>query len=1007
MKTRKLWCAVFVAVLTATAALAQTRLDGTISGGVVDSQRLGVPGATVTVSSPALIQTTVVTTGPDGRYRATRLPVGTYTVQVEMDGFNTAQVRDIVLAVGQTLEINVTLDPSPVSEVVTIVAQQPVIDKAQVKNVQTISKDVVEQLPLSRDPILGPTQLAPGVVERTVAGSGRNETNYLVDGANVNAPDQGFAEANISWDAIEEIEFITTTNPMENYGSIGGTLNLVTRTGSNNLHAMAQYYFTNKDLSQVLLPEENSDTLNIGQPALKEYERDLSARVAGPVVKDRLWFVANYRNFDDEQLGSFVPVSINGVQYDNYNATYNQRWAFAKLTAQISPSVRWFGSWNWTEGDRPNDFSVPARRTQEATRHWQAKQHTASSQLTWTMSSRTLLDFRFGLWRFNFLGSLQDGTENNPAYSDAFTGYQWGRWARAHGATDKRNYNGSLGITHFVDGWGGSHEFRGGLDYQDLNGDFTFWNENSVFDWRAYNQNLYYYRGLHGLSAPDPVLGDGLITFTTAAASQGGAPATPALFTRVGGFVSDIWHVNDRLTLNLGLRYDTTSSQIGDVVKGPSDPLAQAIGEAVFVPRWGVNPFGTLTSEGKDDRIPWKGFSASVGFAYDLTGDSKTILKGSFGRYQQRLLGWHFDAGVPSGDANFPMNWFDLNGNQQLDPPGVDRYVQANNASPLGLVGTTWHENIDPNVKTPYMNEFRAGIERQLGDFNVGVAGIYRDRKNQISDLLYDLKTGEYWSDVDSGYWIPFTTTVPAAGAEFPAVPVTMYFQSTDAPARFTRLTNVPDEATARYTALDITVNRRWKGNFLLGGSVVFSKNYGTYGIAGDTGFGQFQDPNFPINREDARQPFDRPVVVKLWGSVMLPGQVRASFNFIQSQGAPWNRTVTVRPPAAWAAANGASTASESIWLETRGARRDQSTTNLDLRVEKLFRLNDKHEIGVFADAFNATGFSYLTFQSNPGGTWSPAGENTTAGTFSPASTGARTQVGVRTVRLSIRYRFN
>src|SRR5439155_24389913 len=141
-------------------------------------------------------------------------------------------------------------------------------------------------------------------------------------------------------------------------------------------------------------------------------------------------------------------------------------------------------------------------------------------------------------------------------------------------------------------------------------------------------------------------------------------------------------------------------------------------------------------------------------------------------------------------------------------------------------------------------------------------------------------------------------TTVPAVGGSFPAVPITVYFQKNNAPDAFTRLTNVPD-ATARYMALEITANKRWNGHYLFGGSVVFSKNYGSYLQSGGNGLGQFQTPNYAINRADARQPFDRPVVVKLWGSVALPAKVRGSYNFIYTQGAPWNRTVTVRPPAA------------------------------------------------------------------------------------------------------------
>ena len=235
---------------------------------------------------------------------------------------------------------------------------------------------------------------------------------------------------------------------------------------------------------------------------------------------------------------------------------------------------------------------------------------------------------------------------------------------------------------------------------------------------------------------------------------------------------------------------------------------------------------------------------------------------------------------------------------------------------------------------------------------------------------------------------------------------MTVYFQTNNAPAAFTRLTNIP-EAIARYQALEFTANKRWNGRYMVGASLVFSKNYGTYEIAGGTGRGQFQTPNFLVNRDGSRQPFDRPVVMKLWGSVMLPKDIRLAYNFIYSQGAPWNRTVIVQPPSSWAAANGVSTASQAVWLEPRGTRRNQSTTNLDLRLEKLFDFANKHEIGLFVDAFNSTGFSYLNFQSNPGGTWAPTDINSTTGTYRPASTSALNQVGVRAIRFSVRYTFN
>ena len=122
------WRIGLVAALVGSVSMAQTRIDGTIEGKVTDSQGLAMPGATVTVSSPALIQAFVVTTGSEGRYRATQLPVGTYTVRVEMSGFKTRALTGIDLPVGRVLVMNATLEPGGAAESVTVEAETPVID---------------------------------------------------------------------------------------------------------------------------------------------------------------------------------------------------------------------------------------------------------------------------------------------------------------------------------------------------------------------------------------------------------------------------------------------------------------------------------------------------------------------------------------------------------------------------------------------------------------------------------------------------------------------------------------------------------------------------------------------------------------------------------------------------------------------------------------------------------------------------------------------------------------
>jgi hypothetical protein len=193
--------------------------------------------------------------------------------------------------------------------------------------------------------------------------------------------------------------------------------------------------------------------------------------------------------------------------------------------------------------------------------------------------------------------------------------------------------------------------------------------------------------------------------------------------------------------------------------------------------------------------------------------------------------------------------------------------------------------------------------------------------------------------------------------------------------------------------------------NWQLGGSVVFSKMAGNYPGTSSSPTGFFRTPNYYTNR-DGRIAVDRPLQTKLWGSAMLPYQMQASFFYLFMSGTPWARTVTVVPPAAWAAANGTATFGEAVNLEVPGTRRNTSTSNVDLRFEKLFKLPHSQTIGAFVDLFNAFGFVYPTGSWNPGGTWRPTIDGVT-GTYTPASTKLTGfSGGVRTFKFSVRYAF-
>jgi hypothetical protein len=193
-----------------------------------------------------------------------------------------------------------------------------------------------------------------------------------------------------------------------------------------------------------------------------------------------------------------------------------------------------------------------------------------------------------------------------------------------------------------------------------------------------------------------------------------------------------------------------------------------------------------------------------------------------------------------------------------------------------------------------------------------------------------------------------------------------------------------------------------------LGGSVVLSKIRGNRSDTrgSNWGWSGFADANYWVNRYGPTG-HDQPVIVKLYGTAELPWGFMASFFYAHFDGYPWQRSVTVVPPAAWAAANNARTDAYGVNIEPMGTRRNPATDNLDMRFEKVLDVGFGR-LGVFVDIFNLLGHKYLYPNNNPGGTWRPADVNTNLGTFTPAGT-YRTVTGlagVRTFKFSARFTF-
>ncbi len=990
---------------------AQELQTGSIRGRVVEDNGQPLPGVSITISGPALIGKVTTLTNAEGLFRAPNLTPGAgYQIKAELNGFETNIQTGILINLGKTISFEIKMKASVIKNEVTITAPTPTVDIVRSTTSTTVTSDVLASLPLSRD-IRTVLQFVPGSVGGSINGDGRGEGGAVMDGIQMTEPDVGGVafgyDVGIAWDMVEETEVVTGGATAQFFGSGSGLTNVVMKSGGNRFSGEASVYYTNKSLSQIHLTQPQIDALNLAKPSIPIYAVDSSLALGGPIIQDKLWFMGEFRYIDSDNTGDFRPTVINGKQYNNYDRNFPNYIGFLKLSTQLSDNIRASVMGHYSMEDVPYYYTGWGM-TDEANLHNKPIRFNYAGTISWTVNSTTMLDLRVGGLYFSWTGhTTAQGNPNGPAFSDAYTGYTWGQNGGEQ-YTYKPKVNISLTATKFLDDFlGGNHEFKAGLEWERNRGDWGFYMKQPLF-WTYYNGSPYYFAAQNG-GVTDPVYGDGALNYAAIGSSYGASDSI-GITSRVGGFIQDSFTVK-RLTISLGLRADHLTAWVPASTKGATaDPVALALGATYFEPIYGFNPYAAISYPAWNNAFPYGTIlSPRVGLTYNLFGDGKTALKFSFSRQQEGFPTSIVSNMYPLSWYGYDFFWWDDNHNGVPDAPGPggDHYQVGYGETPLNQVSTSYLNSIDPNVKMPYIVEYTAGIEHELvKDLNLSVRYIHKDRKDVLASVLWDQSTGQYWYTHDQApqWWIPFTTTVPAYGS-FPAEKVTMYFLSNNAPAEYYRLTNVP-QGVMKYNAVEVSFDKRLANGWQLGGSATFSKTTGNYpvGYASWASFSNFTSPNSFVNT-NGDLPYSRPILIKLYGTFNLPYEFLFSFFYMHLDGAPWGRTVTVQPPADWAAANNAASGSYNIYVQPPGSEWNEAADSLDLRLEKDFRVGPG-SLAAFMDVFNLLGAYTLTVAQNPGGTWRPADANTTDGTYTPGSLGLRGFTGSRQFKFSVRYRF-
>src|SRR5712672_1696975 len=303
------------------AAAQASRVGATLEGTVSDTSGAVMPDSKVTLHNPLTNQSRTVTTDEQGFFRAERLAVGSYEVRVEQTGFAPYRQAGVGASLGQTVHLDIVLAPASASEQVTVNAQPSSLDPSQSSVVSTIDQERIEELPVRSRNYLDFVLLAPGVSSSPIAsgvsgstpltGSGftlgglRSRNNNLsIDGLDNNDEYTGSSRTELSPEIVQEFQVVNNGLSAESGGASGGSINVITRSGTNTIHGDA-FLFAQDGAFNARDPFETES----GKPSFRRFRAGLA--LGGPVIKDKtFYYSAVEQEHNRGQIGSDIDPSV-------------------------------------------------------------------------------------------------------------------------------------------------------------------------------------------------------------------------------------------------------------------------------------------------------------------------------------------------------------------------------------------------------------------------------------------------------------------------------------------------------------------------------------------------------------------------------------------------------------------------------------------------------------------------------------------------------------------------
>jgi hypothetical protein len=577
-----------LAVLAVSPILAQSQATtGVIEGTVVDPNGGVLPGATVTLKNTATGYEEILTTDRQGRFRGLLLPLGPYRITVALPGFGTAVREGLKLEVGQTISLPFKLEISTVQQEIKVTAEAPTIEKSRTEGATRIEERAVNNLPNLQHNFLDFTKLTPGVAtvqgpdgdELTVNGQKGIQNNISVDGADFNNPFFGEQRGGqrpaftFNQDAVQEVVVVADGANAEFGRSSSGFVNVVTKSGTNDIHGSAHLYYKNQGMAAKLQNEDGSK-----QPEFDFNQGQLGATIGGPIKKDSIFYFLAFdgqrarstKQSDPNRIEQRVVDAMASFGSPNENGPIERsndaRVFLGKFDVLLNSQNLFTGRYNYTWADQNNGTFDVDSWGRSANADERDYSNAGTMSLISTFSGTTSNEFR-AQWAREDRPRPYNGPnitgQDRPLPDTAFDfarGYRFGEpFFIPVDYHDTR--------MQFVDNisyiWG-QHTFKAGAEYNQVassqtfrgfeNGRFIFASTDAFLDYLQnpgntadvllYIQNV----GVGGLTVDQ-------------AGTQKITQKEPAVF------IQDVWQPLPNLTIQAGLRWEDHASQRGFLLR--------------------------------------------------------------------------------------------------------------------------------------------------------------------------------------------------------------------------------------------------------------------------------------------------------------------------------------------------------------------------------------------------------------------------------------------------------